>query len=103
MIALSSTNLHLLDRNFKSPSDRSFSLINKKTAIALPLLVLWGENDPLTPIAGSTLYQERAKSDEKTEFYPISQAGHFPHDEKPELVNAFILDWLAKYHYTWIS
>jgi pimeloyl-ACP methyl ester carboxylesterase len=66
--------------------------------IQQPLLILWGENDPWTPIAGSTLYQERAKSDDKTEFYPISQAGHCPHDEKPEMVNALMLDWLGKYH-----
>jgi pimeloyl-ACP methyl ester carboxylesterase len=66
--------------------------------IQQPLLILWGENDPWTPIAGSTLYQERAKSDEKTEFYPISQAGHCPHDEKPEMVNSLMLAWLAKYH-----
>jgi pimeloyl-ACP methyl ester carboxylesterase len=66
--------------------------------IQQPLLILWGENDPWTPIAGSTLYQERAKSDDKTEFYPISQAGHCPHDEKPEMVNALMLDWLTKYH-----
>ena len=66
--------------------------------IQQPLLILWGENDPWTPIAGSTLYQERANRDEKTEFYPISQAGHCPHDEKPEMVNSLMLDWLAKYH-----
>jgi len=66
--------------------------------IQQPLLILWGENDPWTPIAGSTLYQERAKNDEKTEFYPISQAGHCPHDEKPETVNSLMLDWLGKYH-----
>ena len=66
--------------------------------IQQPLLVLWGENDPWTPIAGSTLYQEKAKSDDKTEFYPISQAGHCPHDEKPEMVNSLMLDWLGKYH-----
>jgi pimeloyl-ACP methyl ester carboxylesterase len=66
--------------------------------IQQPLLILWGENDPWTPIAGSTLYQERAKSDEKTEFYPIAQAGHCPHDEKPEMVNALMLNWLGKYH-----
>ena len=66
--------------------------------IEQPLLILWGENDPWTPIAGSTLYQKRAKSDDKTEFYPIAQAGHCPHDEKPEMVNALMLDWLTKYH-----
>jgi pimeloyl-ACP methyl ester carboxylesterase len=60
-----------------------------------PLLVLWGENDPWTPISGATIYQERANSQADTEFYPIAKAGHCPHDEKPEIVNQLILDWLA--------
>lgn len=63
-----------------------------------PLLILWGEKDPWTPIAGSTLYQEKARTDSSTEFYPIAQAGHCPQDEKPEIVNQLMLDWLAKYH-----
>ena len=59
------------------------------------LLVLWGEDDPWTPITGAKIYQERAASGLNTEFYPIPQAGHCPHDEKPEQVNQLILDWLA--------
>lgn len=66
--------------------------------IKQPLLVLWGETDPWTPIAGASIYQQRAHSDRQTEFYPIPQAGHCPHDEKPDIVNRYILDWLAKYH-----
>lgn len=61
-----------------------------------PLLVLWGEEDPWTPIAGAKIYQERAQMRADTEFQAIPQAGHCPHDEKPEIVNQLILDWLAK-------
>lgn len=66
--------------------------------IKQPLLILWGEKDPWTPIAGSKIYQEKAQTDPQTDFYPIPQAGHCPHDEKPEIVNALMLNWLAKYH-----
>jgi pimeloyl-ACP methyl ester carboxylesterase len=59
-----------------------------------PLLVIWGENDPWTPIKGAKIYQERAKEREDTQFYTIPAAGHCPQDEKPEQVNALILDWL---------
>lgn len=59
-----------------------------------PLLILWGENDPWTPIKGANIYQERAKLGQDTTFHPIPQAGHCPHDEKPAIVNGFILDWL---------
>ena len=61
-----------------------------------PLLVLWGEDDPWTPIKGAKIYQERAKSWGRTEVYPIKQAGHCPHDEKPEMVNLYILEWLSR-------
>ena len=61
-----------------------------------PLLVLWGEDDPWTPIAGAAIYQELAASDRNTEFYPIPNAGHCPHDEKPDTVNNLISNWLAQ-------
>jgi len=63
--------------------------------IAHPLLVLWGEADPWTPIAGAKIYQERAIAGLDTEFYVIPDAGHCPHDENPDQVNRFILNWLA--------
>ncbi len=60
-----------------------------------PLLVLWGEDDPWTPIKGAKIYQDlAAQKSEKVEFYPIPNAGHCPHDEKPDMVNQYILDWL---------
>ena len=60
-----------------------------------PLLILWGEEDPWTPIKGAKIYQDLAVSNSDVEFQVIPQAGHCPHDEKPEIVNQLILDWLA--------
>ncbi|MEL4898589.1 alpha/beta fold hydrolase [Crocosphaera sp. Alani8] len=62
-----------------------------------PLLVLWGSNDPWTPIAGSKIYQDRAENGQDTSFYPIENAGHCPHDEKPQQVNELILSWLESF------
>ncbi|MDJ0575490.1 MAG: alpha/beta fold hydrolase [Xenococcaceae cyanobacterium MO_234.B1] len=59
-----------------------------------PLLILWGEDDPWTPIKGAKIYQDLAANKEAVEFYPIPNAGHCPHDEKPDIVNQRILDWL---------
>ncbi|MGF1490355.1 MAG: alpha/beta fold hydrolase [Prochloraceae cyanobacterium] len=62
-----------------------------------PLLVLWGDEDPWTPIKGAKIYQDRAEDNSKnTDFYPILNAGHCPHDEKPEEVNQYILNWLEQ-------
>ena len=62
--------------------------------VTQPLLVLWGENDPWTPIKGAKVYQELAASGKPIEVVSIPNAGHCPHDEYPEVVNPAILDWL---------
>ncbi len=61
-----------------------------------PLLVLWGEDDPWTPIKGAKIYQDLAANHPDVEFKTIPRAGHCPHDEKPEIVNQLILAWLGK-------
>lgn len=62
--------------------------------ITQPLLVLWGEADPWTPIAGARAYQ--AAVDNRIKFVPIPNTGHCPHDERPAVVNAEILKWLKE-------
>ncbi|MDX2230019.1 MAG: alpha/beta fold hydrolase [Leptolyngbyaceae cyanobacterium bins.349] len=61
--------------------------------IKVPLLVLWGEADPWTPIAGAKLYQEMTQTHPVT-FVPIPDTGHCPHDENPEAVNPRLVEWL---------
>jgi pimeloyl-ACP methyl ester carboxylesterase len=61
-----------------------------------PLLVLWGEDDPWTPIAGAKIYQQLAQTREDVAFSSIPKAGHCPHDEKPEWVNESIVHWLKQ-------
>ncbi len=62
-----------------------------------PLLVLWGEEDPWTPIKGAKIYQDLALKNSNVEFRGISNAGHCPQDEKPETVNQYILEWLVNH------
>jgi len=59
-------------------------------------LVLWGANDPWTPIAGSQIYQQLAANGKSVKFVSIPHTGHCPHDERPSEVNALILDWLLE-------
>ncbi|HIK10983.1 MAG TPA: alpha/beta fold hydrolase [Oscillatoriaceae cyanobacterium M33_DOE_052] len=58
-----------------------------------PLLVIWGEDDPWTPVAGASIFQEFA-SKINLQFTTIPKTGHCPHDERPEEVNRLILSWL---------
>lgn len=63
--------------------------------VTQPLLVLWGEADPWTPITGSKIYQNlAAQHPDRITFTAIPKTGHCPHDECPEVVNAAIINWL---------
>jgi len=62
--------------------------------IQQPLLIIWGETDPWTPITGAKIYQDLAKINPSVEFISIPDTGHCPHDERPEQVNSIILNWL---------
>jgi pimeloyl-ACP methyl ester carboxylesterase len=59
-----------------------------------PLLVIWGEDDPWTPIKGAKIYQDLVDAGQPVEFVSVPKTGHCPHDERPEIVNPKILDWL---------
>ena len=73
------------------PGPRPSELLPK---IRQPLLILWGESDPWTPISSATLYQALANDPSSTvSFQAIRDTGHCPHDERPEVVNPLILDW----------
>ncbi|MBD2542052.1 alpha/beta fold hydrolase [Coleofasciculus sp. FACHB-SPT36] len=61
-----------------------------------PLLVLWGEDDPWTPIKGATIYKELSENGQPVKVVGIPKTGHCPHDERPDVVNPLILDWLAQ-------
>ena len=60
-----------------------------------PLLILWGEKDPWTPVAGATIYRDLAVNNPDVRFEIIEGAGHCPHDENPKAVNSKILEWLV--------
>lgn len=66
--------------------------------IQQPLLVIWGEDDPWTPIKGADVYKALSIAESapaQVSFHGIPETGHCPHDERPEIVNAILLDWLA--------
>lgn len=64
--------------------------------IQQPLLVLWGEADPWTPIQGSRIFQEWAGGLQTPtlQVVPIPETGHCPHDERPDVVNPLMIKWL---------
>lgn len=74
---------------FKSPRGEKIDvLLNQLTR---PLLLLWGEGDPWMN-ARQRGAQFRQHYPSLTEYY--LQAGHCPHDEVPDQVNALLREWM---------
>jgi pimeloyl-ACP methyl ester carboxylesterase len=63
------------------------------SVLPLPVLLLWGTRDRMIPFA---LSQQFVGCSPSLEFVPIEGAGHCPHDEAPDRVNALLLDWLDR-------
>ncbi len=61
-----------------------------------PLLVLWGAADPWMPVSAENIFQELNAKGQPVEFVAIPNTGHCPHDERPDLVNPIILNWLDR-------
>jgi pimeloyl-ACP methyl ester carboxylesterase len=76
------------------PGDSPEQLLPK---VKKPLLIIWGTEDPWTPITGSKIYQEALLEGKDIKIVPIPGAGHCPHDEVPDLVNPEIITWLENF------
>ena len=57
-----------------------------------PMLLIWGEQDLLVPLEVGWQCQRLQRSLAVT---VIPDAGHCPHDEKPELFNGEVIAWLT--------
>ena len=69
------------------PLDELFAVLQA------PLLLLWGIRDPWINAAGRRASFQRHAPAATTEV--VLEAGHYPHDEVPDQVNAALLQWLA--------
>ncbi|XP_060195385.1 pheophytinase, chloroplastic-like [Lycium barbarum] len=72
-----------------------YTLDSVLSQLSCPLLLLWGDLDPLV-----LPDHDRTKANRIKDFYPNTslvnlQAGHYPQDEVPEQVNKALLDWLS--------
>jgi pimeloyl-ACP methyl ester carboxylesterase len=74
---------------FKSPQGEKIDVLLEQ--LTCPLLLLWGESDPWM--------RARERGAKFRQYYPqltehYLKAGHCPHDEVPEQVNAILRDWV---------
>lgn len=65
----------------------------KLAALGVPALILWGSEDPFSPIAGAhRLAQEIADS----ELRILEGVGHFIYDDAPEVTSSAVVEFLAR-------
>ena len=57
-----------------------------------PVHLIWGERDPWEPVAEARIWADRFRCIQSLRV--LSNVGHCPHDEAPDLVNARLLDLL---------
>ena len=65
----------------------------------VPMLVLWGDQDPFTPIDGpvAQFFQSKLEPEHDfVDFVVLPDVGHCPHDDRPEEVHKALVPWLNK-------
>ena len=65
------------------------------TEVTKPVWVTYGTGDPWTPPARVDALAQKACVEK---VLPLEGIGHCPHDEAPELVNPFLLEFLERVH-----
>lgn len=76
------------------PGPNPVQLIPKLT---LPILVLWGDQDPFTPIDGPVgrYFSSLPSQKPNVSLFLLEGVGHCPHDDRPDLVHEKLLPWLS--------
>lgn len=74
------------------------SPVNLLPKLKLPVLVLWGDQDPFTPIDGPVgkYFSTLPSKLENVQLFMLEGVGHCPHDDRPELVHDKLLPWLGE-------
>ncbi|GAY35449.1 hypothetical protein CUMW_278460 [Citrus unshiu] len=67
-------------------------------SISIPVLVLWGDEDPFTPLDGPVgkYFSSLPSKLSNVKLIVLEGVGHCPHDDRPELVHEKLLPWLAE-------
>lgn len=62
----------------------------------VPVLVLWGDRDPFTPIDGPVgkFFSKLPSELPNVTLHMLEGVGHCPHDDRPDLVHGRLLPWL---------
>ena len=69
----------------------------EKLPSSLPLLTVWGDSDNLAPSTGpvGSYFRQQAGVRASHRFEEIASCGHVPQDDKPDVTNRILREWLA--------
>ncbi|XP_031384650.1 pheophytinase, chloroplastic isoform X2 [Punica granatum] len=64
--------------------------------VSMPVLVLWGDQDPFTPLDGPVgkYFSALPSNAPNVSLSILPGVGHCPHDDRPDLVHEKLLPWL---------
>lgn len=79
--------------NYYRQAIRQGSKVLPATPIAVPTLVLWGEDDP---VLGSNLNDDLERWVKNVTIRTIAGCGHWTQQERPDVVTREMLDWLRR-------
>lgn len=65
-------------------------------SISAPLLLMWGDKDPFTPVDGPVgrFFANLPLERPHTSMVMLKDVGHCPQDDRPKLVHAALMPWL---------
>lgn len=78
------------------PGPSPVQLMPTVISSSLPLLVLWGDEDPFTPLDGpiGKYFASLPSQLPYVTLFVLQGVGHCPHDDRPDLVHKKLLPWL---------
>ncbi|XP_074284536.1 pheophytinase, chloroplastic-like [Silene latifolia] len=73
------------------------SPVQLMSKITVPILLLWGDQDPFTPLDGPVgkYFLSLSTEDPNVTLFVLEGVGHCPHDDRPRLVHEKLLPWLS--------
>ena len=69
-------------------------LIKQFRTIDVPTLIVWGEADPVIPLAYARRFHEDIR---QSRLSVIADTGHVPHEERPERTLAVLRDFIEQF------
>lgn len=82
----------VINKNGSGPKVTIDELLPKLTAASIPLMLLWGEQDPWIRPAAADKIQALKPDAQRVSL----QAGHCPHDEVPSQVNSALEQFMME-------